>query len=624
MFKKFNIRTKLILSFTSASIVILIVGFFAIYQMRMINKGCTGIYQEVAVPLQYCVRLSDTFEKIRISVRNLLISGSEAEVNAKYQKLTETEALFDDLLSKYEKTLNNEQARKDYESLVSSKKEYMQFVPGFLKLIKGGNSSEAKAMLTGSWATANEEFQKSMETALQHTIDSGRNTSEKNKQRTDATVITMLIFLLISAITWYVFAHAIVTNIQKIINSLIFQTKSLISSAVEGKLSVRASENETNEEFRGIIAGINELLDVVIKPLDTAAEYIKRISKGDIPELITEKYAGDFEEIKKNLNMLIMADREIIEKARIAANGNLAIDLKKRSEQDDLMESLTEMVRSTANIINEFKLAIDNISVSSQQMSSTSQQMNEGATEQASATEEVSSSLEQMLANIQQNTANARETETIALNAASGIETANEASLQILNFMKEIAEKVSIIGEIARQTNILALNAAVEAARAGEHGKGFAVVASEVRKLAERSQASAIEIETLTKNSVRATEESGKMLSLLVPEIEKTAKLVEEIVGASIEQNSGVEQINNAVLQLNKITQQNAAASEEMATSSEELAGQAQQLLDMMSYFRLVEKEPGKKVTSLNPRRKTSQVDLQQSNNTAYDTFDRF
>jgi methyl-accepting chemotaxis protein len=624
MFKNFKIRTKLVLSFTSASIVILIVGFFAIYQIRMINKGCTGLYQEVAVPLQYCVRLADNYEKIRIGVRDLLIANDESEVNTKYQKFTETNALFDDLLSKYEKTLNTAQAKTDYESLVKAKKEYMQFIPGFLQLIRSGNHAEAKAMLTGSWATVNEEFQKSMETVLQRTIDSGEITAQRNQQRTRMTVRIMLIFLLVSAVSWYLFAHAIVVNIQKIIKSLTDQIKSLINSTTQGKLSIRASEEETNEEFREIIAGLNELLDTLIQPLDMAAGNIKRIAKGDIPELIREKYEGDFEEIKENINMLIRADREIIEKAMIVANGNLSIDLKKRSDKDDLMESLTEMVRSTANIINEFKLATDSISVSSQQMSSTSQQMSEGANEQASATEEVSSSLEQMIGNIQQNTENARETEAIALKAASGIEKANEGSLHILKFMKEIAEKVSIIGEISRQTNILALNAAVEAARAGEHGKGFAVVAAEVRKLAERSQASAVEIEMLTKNSVRATEESGALLARLVPEIEKTAKLVEEIVSASLEQNSGVEQINNAVLQLNKVTQQNAAASEEMATSSEELAGQAQQLLEMISYFKMEKSESDKKTRRLNQQRKESQPVISRSENAAYDFFEKF
>ena len=251
------------------------------------------------------------------------------------------------------------------------------------------------------------------------------------------------------------------------------------------------------------------------------------------------------------------------------------------------MQSLTEMVKSTARIISEFKSASDNISASSQQMSSTSQEMSQGASEQASSAEEVSSSMEEMAANIQQNTENAQQTEKIAINAAEGIKNVAVAAKQTLDNIKDIADKVSIIGEIARQTNILALNAAVEAARAGEHGKGFAVVAAEVRKLAERSQVSAVEIDTLTKTSVRLTEEAGRMMEAIVPEIGKTSKLVQEIAAASMEQNSGADQVNNAIQQLNQVTQQNAAASEEMATSSEELSSQAQQLIDMISYFKL-------------------------------------
>ena len=211
-------------------------------------------------------------------------------------------------------------------------------------------------------------------------------------------------------------------------------------------------------------------------------------------------------------------------------------------------------------------------------MSSTSQQMSQGATEQASSAEEVSSSMEEMAANIQQNTDNAQQTEKIAIKASTGINTVNDASGATLKYMQEIADKVSIIGEIARQTNILALNAAVEAARAGEHGKGFAVVAAEVRKLAERSQISAVEIDQLTKTSVRATEEAGQLLAEIAPEIGKTAKLVQEIAAASIEQNGGTAQINNALQQLNQVTQQNAA-------SAEELSGQSEQLLSNVEFF---------------------------------------
>ena len=383
------------------------------------------------------------------------------------------------------------------------------------------------------------------------------------------------------------FINTTIDQVRTNLRALIDDANLLSEAAIQGKLATRADASKHQGDFRKIVQGVNDTLDAVIGPLNVAANYVERISKGDIPPVISDKYNGDFNTIKENLNILIRANNEIIEKARLVASGDLTVDLKKRSDKDELMQSLTDMVRSTANIISEFKSASDNISASSMQMSSTSQEMSEGASEQASSAEEVSSSMEEMSANIRQNTENARQTEKIAINAAADITKVNIGAGQTLIFMKEIADKVSIIGEIARQTNILALNAAVEAARAGEHGKGFAVVAAEVRKLAERSQLSAVEIDALTKNSVRATEEAVNMLGAMAPEIGKTSTLVQQIAAASLEQNSGADQVNNAIQQLNHIIQQNAAASEEMATSSAELAGQAQQLLEMIAFFKL-------------------------------------
>ncbi len=261
------------------------------------------------------------------------------------------------------------------------------------------------------------------------------------------------------------------------------------------------------------------------------------------------------------------------------------VDYANKDEIGEMLEFLKAMINKLKEVISSISTSSSNIDSASQQMSSSSQQMSQGAAEQASSAEEISSSMEQMAANIQQNTDNAQETERIALKAAEDVMEGSRAVHQTVVSMKEIADKISIIGEIARQTNILALNAAVEAARAGEYGKGFAVVAAEVRKLAERSQTAATEIDHVSKSSVAVAERSGKLLEEIVPNIQKTALLVQEISAASMEQNSGAEQVNSAIQQLNSVTQQTAASSEEMATSAEELASQAEQLMEIIAYF---------------------------------------
>jgi len=282
-----------------------------------------------------------------------------------------------------------------------------------------------------------------------------------------------------------------------------------------------------------------------------------------------------------------IAQQNVFIKQIAAGDLTAELDINRKDEIGDSAKALKAMVAKLKEVITVIVGASENITSASEEMSSSSQQMSEGATEQAASAEEVSSSMEQMAANIQQNTDNAQQTETIALKAADDIQEGSESVNHTVNSMKDIASKIGIIGEIARQTNLLALNAAVEAARAGEHGKGFAVVAAEVRKLAERSQSAAAEIDQVSASSVAIAEKSGKLLEQIVPDIQKTARLVQEISASSREQSSGSEQVNAAVQQLNQVTQQNAASAEEVASNSEELASQADQMKETIGFFRI-------------------------------------
>lgn len=271
------------------------------------------------------------------------------------------------------------------------------------------------------------------------------------------------------------------------------------------------------------------------------------------------------------------------------ADGDLTITVENKTgdEVGELLDYLKTMVDKLKEVLTFVSTASDHIATASMQMSSTSQQMSQGSQEQASSAEEISSSMEEMVSNIQQNTDNAQQTEKIALKAADDMQEGSKSVNLTIDSMKKIAEKISIIEEIARQTNLLALNAAVEAARAGDHGKGFAVVAAEVRKLAERSQSAAAEINELSSSSVAVADRSGKLLEQIVPSIQRTSQLVQEISAASIEQNTGANQVNTAIQQFNQIIQQNAAASEEMATGAEELSSQAEHLRETISFFRI-------------------------------------
>jgi len=343
--------------------------------------------------------------------------------------------------------------------------------------------------------------------------------------------------------------------VQNASNEMIRVLKSLSNGDLSQKYAILS-----DGDLKMMGDSLNQTIDILIeqkaneeqtqKAAEEVTRVIESLSKGDLTQRYSINSTGDLKVMGDNLNKTIEILKDLISSVIFNAEG---------------------------------------ISSAGTEMSSSAQQLSEGATNQASSVEEISSSMEQMTANIQQNTSNSRETEKIALKSSQDILESKDSVNATENSMRLIASKISIIGEIARQTNLLALNAAVEAARAGEHGRGFAVVAAEVRKLAERSQQAASEIDDVSAKSVYVAQKSGQMLNEVAPSIQKTSDLVAEITASSIEQSSGSDQINSAIQSLNNVVQENAATAEEMAASAQELNTQAESLKDKISFFNIGE-----------------------------------
>ncbi len=368
------------------------------------------------------------------------------------------------------------------------------------------------------------------------------------------------------------------------VSELWSQFKGLISSVMSGEIKA----SEASGLYSASLTILKEMNKAVKMMESDSMKAIVRLKNTAVLFFIISLIvaAASFYYVRKSIVQKLI---HAVDLADRLSEGDLEIKIEASGgdEVGRLLSSMKNMVEKLSSIVADVKSAAQNVASGSREISTSAERMSQGATEQAAAAEETSSSMEEMASNIKQNADNAGQTEKIALKSSGDAKEGGMAVEKTVDAMKQIAGKISIIEEIARQTNLLALNAAIEAARAGEHGKGFAVVASEVRKLAERSQEAAGEINELSTSSVEVAERAKEMLDMMIPDIQKTAELVQEISTASAEQSTGADQVNMAIQQLDQVIQQNASTSEEMSSTATELSSQAEQLQETIDFFRL-------------------------------------
>ncbi len=691
MFKNLKIGVRLGMGFAFLLLLLVVISTLSISRINTLNGQIGQLAEERLPKIVQTEEIRMNVQLVGRAVRNMIMTTDKALEKKQLEDIAKYRSRNGEILQQLAPLTRTEKGKALLTAATEARGRFNTVIERLLPLADTSspqyNQDKAVQLLFGEYAEVAGAYNGALEAFSKFQIDSGKRTGEEAVALAASAQTTLIVLAVTSILLAVLMAFLLTRSITRPVGQVVdaakkmavgdfnFTLKSdakdevgqvvqaveavqhavqsmsadasvLVAAAVEGRLATRADASKHQGDFRKIVEGVNNTLDAVINPLNVAANYVDRISKGDIPAKISDSYNGDFNTIKNNLNTCIdavgklVADANLLSAAAIAGRLETRADASQHQgdfrkivdgvngtldaivgpinevrrimsaiEQGDLTQNiandyqgdfkaLKEAVNNTvaklSDTITQVRTAADALTNASGQVSATAQSLSQSSSEQAASVEESSASVEQMSASINQNAENAKVTDSMASKAAVEATEGGDAVKNTVDAMKKIAQKIGIIDDIAYQTNLLALNAAIEAARAGEHGKGFAVVAAEVRKLAERSQVAAQEIGGLAGDSVGLAERAGHLLDEIVPSIRKTSDLVQEIASASQEQSSGVAQINNAMNQLNQATKQNASASEELAATAEELGGQAEQLQQLMLFFTIDERNMGR------------------------------
>jgi methyl-accepting chemotaxis protein len=572
---RFTIKLKLGLAFGAMALILVGIAGYAVSSLSTLNDASAAMVDGPVKRMQLSLQANiHQVDAVRAQ-KNAQLADNAVEAAPFFK---ESIANIDAMLSTAQQGLAiaSIQGKPIWEKLIAQGTNFRERSLDLENLIKAGKADDAKALSMGDLRKMTAEMGQSVKALIEI---QKRKLDETGQANSDLYASTRLIMVSV-AITALLIAIGAAFWITIGINRGLKTVASIANAVAIGDLDKKV-DIRTNDEIKDLVDTVN----VMTANLRNTAALADKIAAGDLS--VDTKPLSDKDVLGIAMASMVSNLRNTARIADVIANGDLTVTPKPLSDKDTLGLALESMVERLRGVVADALSASNNVSSGSQELSASSEQVSQGATEQAAAAEEASAAMEQMAANIKQNADNAAQTEKIARQSSKDAETSGEAVNRAVAAMRTIAEKISIVQEIARQTDLLALNAAVEAARAGEHGKGFAVVASEVRKLAERSQSAAAEISAMSGDTVKAAQDAGDMLARLVPDIRKTAELVSEITAACREQDIGASQINEAIQQLDKVTQQNSSASEEMAATSEELAAQSEELQSSIAFFKV-------------------------------------